>query len=156
MLVGSVSNCLNSFSGFCDGLHIVEDYRINSTPFIFATAVPALLTFSISEGINIPHRGNHGPLASCSAAALHPPVVYNDVSIHDCEGANPAIPVPHDTPAFDIRVWVTVARWLRRHQLIDTWPIICLAVTTALSHKECEHAAGAIKAAVTKVLAMWN
>jgi serine palmitoyltransferase len=50
-------------------------------------------------------------------------------------------------------VWITRARHLRGQELVEARPSIRLAVTSALSRKECEQAAGVIKAAVTKVLA---
>ena len=49
-------------------------------------------------------------------------------------------------------VWITRGRRLRGLELVETRPSIRLAVTAALSCKECERAAGVIKAAVTKVL----
>ena len=49
-------------------------------------------------------------------------------------------------------VWITRARRLRGQEIVESRPSIRLAVTAALSHKECERAAGVIKAAVTKVL----
>ncbi|KAF8271056.1 serine palmitoyltransferase [Lactarius quietus] len=86
------------------------------------------------------------------------------------KASNPAIPAPRDAPSFDIAgeervlqdiveevlaqgVWITRARRLRGQELIETRPSIRLAVTSALSRKECERAAGVIKSAVTKVLA---
>ena len=45
-------------------------------------------------------------------------------------------------------VWITRARRLRGQELVEVWPSIRLAVTAALSRKECERAA-----AVTRVLA---
>ena len=82
---------------------------------------------------------------------------------------NPATPAPRETPSFDIAgeerllqdivdevlaqgVWITRARRLRGQEPVETRPSIRLAVTAALSRKECERAAGVIKAAVTKVL----
>ena len=54
MLIGSVSNRLNSSGGFCTGSRIFVDHqRINGTFFVFSAAVPALLAVSASEGINI-------------------------------------------------------------------------------------------------------
>ncbi|TFY83161.1 hypothetical protein EWM64_g853 [Hericium alpestre] len=54
MLVGSVSNTLNSAGGFCAGSKIIVDHqRINGTSFVFSAAVPALLAVSASEGINM-------------------------------------------------------------------------------------------------------
>ena len=50
-------------------------------------------------------------------------------------------------------VWITRARRLRGQELVESRPRIRLAVTAALSPKECERAAGVIKVAVTKVLA---
>jgi hypothetical protein len=47
---------------------------------------------------------------------------------------------------------ITPARRLRGQELLESRPSIRLAVTAALSRKECERAAGVIKAAVAKVL----
>jgi serine palmitoyltransferase len=83
---------------------------------------------------------------------------------------NPMTPAPREPPSFDIAgeervlqdivdevlsqgVWITRARRLRGQELVEARPSIRLAVTAALSRKECERAAGVIKATVTKVLA---
>ena len=83
---------------------------------------------------------------------------------------NPATPAPREPPSFDIAgeervlqdimdevlaqgVWITRARRLRGQELVEVRPSIRLAVTAALSRKECERAAAVIKAAATKVLA---
>jgi serine palmitoyltransferase len=83
---------------------------------------------------------------------------------------NPMTPSPREPLSFDIAgeervlqdivdevlaqgVWITRARRLRGRELVEARPRIRLAVTAALSRKECERAAGFIKAAVTKVLA---
>ncbi|KAH9018455.1 serine palmitoyltransferase [Lactarius hengduanensis] len=82
---------------------------------------------------------------------------------------NPATPAPRDSPLFDIAgeehllqdivdealaqgVWTTRARRLRGQELAEARPSIRLAVTAALSRKECERAASVIKAAVVKVV----
>ncbi|KAH9060420.1 hypothetical protein EDB83DRAFT_2224261, partial [Lactarius deliciosus] len=81
---------------------------------------------------------------------------------------NPATPAPRDARSFtageerllqDIvdealaqGVWTTRARRLRGQELVEARPSIRLAVTAALSRKECERAAGVIKAAVVKVV----
>ncbi|KAH8980690.1 serine palmitoyltransferase [Lactarius akahatsu] len=61
-IIGSVANTLNSSGGFCAGSRIVkktcdeqlcDHQHINSTSFVFSAAVPALLTVSASDGINI-------------------------------------------------------------------------------------------------------
>jgi serine palmitoyltransferase len=49
-------------------------------------------------------------------------------------------------------VWINRARRLRGKELVESRPNIRLVVAIALSRKECERAAGVIKAAVTKVL----
>ena len=49
-------------------------------------------------------------------------------------------------------VWVTRARRLRGQEIVEARPSIRLAVTAALSRKECERAAGVVKAAAVKVL----
>ena len=50
-------------------------------------------------------------------------------------------------------VWITRARRLRGQEVVEARPSIRLAVTAALSRKECERAAGVVKAAAVKVLA---
>ena len=86
---------------------------------------------------------------------------------------NTSTPAPREPPSFDIAdeervlqdiveevlaqaVWITRARRLRGQELIEVRPSIRLAVTAALSRKECERASAVIKAAVTKVLAKWK
>jgi serine palmitoyltransferase len=49
-------------------------------------------------------------------------------------------------------VWITRARRLRGQEVVEARPSIRLAVTAALSRKECERAAGIVKAAAVKVL----
>jgi len=95
------------------------------------------------------------PLAPPSSAAAKP--------------SNPASPVARDAPAFDIAaeerllqdivdealaqgMWITRARRLRGQEAVEARPSIRLAVTAALSRKECERAAGVVKAAAVKVL----
>jgi serine palmitoyltransferase len=90
--------------------------------------------------------------------------------LRSAKSPNPATPASRDAPSFDIAgeerllqdivdevlaqgVWITRARRLRGQELVESRPSIRLAVTAALSRKECERAAGVIKAAVTKVLA---
>ncbi|KAH8986390.1 pyridoxal phosphate-dependent transferase [Lactarius hatsudake] len=82
---------------------------------------------------------------------------------------NPATPAPRDAPSFDIAgeerllqdivdealaqgVWTTRARRLRGQELVEARPSIRLAVTAALSRKECERAASVIEASVMKAL----
>jgi len=84
--------------------------------------------------------------------------------------SNPASAAPRDAPSFDIAVeerllqdivdealaqgvWITRARRLRGQEAIEPRPSIRLAVSAALTRKECERAAGVVKAAVVKVLA---
>ena len=50
-------------------------------------------------------------------------------------------------------VWTTRVRRLCGQELVEVRPSIRLAVTAALSRKECERAAAVMTAAVTKVLA---
>ncbi|KAI9438087.1 hypothetical protein H4582DRAFT_1952629 [Lactarius indigo] len=117
------------------------------------------------DGITIPlhaaspiihiHLRSAATLSASTPASAKPP--------------NPATPTPRDGPSFDIAgeeripqgivdetlaqgVWITRARRLRGQELVEARPSIRLAVTAALSRKECERAAGVIKAAVVKVL----
>ncbi|KAI0251514.1 serine palmitoyltransferase [Lactifluus subvellereus] len=83
--------------------------------------------------------------------------------------SNSASPAGRDAQSFDIvteerllqdivdealaqGVWITRARRLRGQEVVEARPSIRLAVTAALSRKECERAAGVIKAAAVKVL----
>ncbi|KAH9060246.1 serine palmitoyltransferase [Lactarius vividus] len=154
MIIGSVANGLNSSGGFCAGSRIVVDHQhINSTSFVFSAVVPALLAVSASRGDK--HPAEHGIDPEHATGEPKPP--------------NPATPAPRDAPSFNIAgeecllqeivdealgqgVWTTRARRLRGQELVEARPSIRLAVTAALSRKECERAAGVIKAAVVKVL----
>ena len=179
MLVGSVANGLNSSGGFCAGSRAVVDHqRINVTSFVFAAAVPALAV-SASGGINILRnipsehstreraryprsarldRCRHDSLAHRLADHPHLAAFCNALRIRVRQARETRDPAPRDGVSFDIAgnervlqdivdevlaqgVWITRAR-----------PSIRLAVTAALSRKECERAAGVIKAAVAKVL----
>ncbi|KAH8986387.1 serine palmitoyltransferase [Lactarius hatsudake] len=151
MIIGSVANTLNSSGGFCAGSRIVVDHQhINSTSFVFSAAVPALLAVSASEGINI-LRNTPSILSTLQE------------NVRDPGAAEPC------EPSFDIAseerllqdivdealaqgVWTTRARRLRGQELVEARPSIRLAVTTALSRKECERAASVIKAAAVKVV----
>ena len=56
MLVGSVANDFNSFSGFWAGSRIIVDHqlkRIDGTLFVFSPAVWEFLAVSALEGINV-------------------------------------------------------------------------------------------------------
>jgi serine palmitoyltransferase len=129
MLVGSVSNGLNSSAGFCTGSHIVVDHQcINGTSFVIFATVPALHAVSASEGIII---------------------LRNTPSIFSTQQET----VRTIRAVVAQGVWITHACRLRGQELVEARPSIRLAVTAALSRKECEHAAGVIKAGVTKVLA---
>ena len=91
------------------------------------------------------------------------------LSVAALKSPNPATAASRDAPSFDIPgeerllqdivdevlaqgVWITRARRLRGQELVESRPSIRLAVAAALSRKECERAAGVIKAAVTKVV----
>ena len=114
------------------------------------------------EAITIPSHAA-SPIIHIHLRSVMPPVSAS------AKAPNPATPAPREAPSFDIAdeerllqdivdevlaqgVWITRARRLRGQELVETRPSIRLAVTAALSRKECERAAGVIKAAVTKVL----
>ncbi|KAH9029591.1 hypothetical protein EDB85DRAFT_1965833, partial [Lactarius pseudohatsudake] len=69
---------------------------------------------------------------------------------------NPATPAPRDAPSFDIageeRLLQDIVEEALAQELVEARPSIRLAVTAALSRKECERAASVIKAAVVKVV----
>ncbi|KAH8983832.1 hypothetical protein EDB86DRAFT_3119660 [Lactarius hatsudake] len=169
--------------------------HINSTSFIFSAAVPALLTVSASEGVNILRntpsilstlqenvRTIRAVLDTVEAITIpsHPasPIIHTHLrSAPMCSAStsgstkppNPATPAPHNALSFDTAgeehllqdivdealtqgMWTTRAWWLRGQELVKACPSIQLAVMAALSRKECERAAGVIKAAVVKVV----
>jgi serine palmitoyltransferase len=83
--------------------------------------------------------------------------------------SNPASAAPRDAPSFDVAVeerllqdivdealaqgvWITRARRLRGQETVESRPSIRLAVSAALTRKECDRAAGVVKVAVVKVL----
>ena len=103
------------------------------------------------------------------ATHLHPLTLSAPVTTVAAKPSNPASPEPRDAPTFDIAVeerllqdivdealaqgvWITRARRLRGQEVVEARPSIRLAVTAALSRKECERAAGVVKAAAVKVL----
>ena len=83
--------------------------------------------------------------------------------------SNPASVKPRDPPQFNVEleekllqdvvdealaqgVMLTRAKRLRGQELIEARPSIRLAISAALSRKDCEKAAGVIKAAFVKVI----
>lgn len=83
--------------------------------------------------------------------------------------SNPLSVKPRDPPQYDVEqeerllqdiveealaqgVMVTRAKRLRGQELIDVRPSIRLAITAALSRKDCEKAASVVKAAFVKVI----
>ncbi|KAH9983383.1 serine palmitoyltransferase [Russula compacta] len=104
------------------------------------------------------------------ATHLHPLALPNAlVATATAKPSNPTSPEPRDAPTFDFvveerllqdivdealaqGVWITRARRLRGQEVVEARPSIRLAVTAALSRKECERAAGVVKAAAVKVL----
>ena len=116
-----------------------------------------------------PDRRCHDPLARRLADHRHPVGSVTPSASTSTNPVNPATPAPCDALSFDIAseerllqdmvdevlgqgVWITPARRLRVQELVEAPPSIRLAATAALSRKECERAAGVIKAAVAKVL----
>ncbi|KAH9164377.1 serine palmitoyltransferase [Lactarius sanguifluus] len=174
MIVGSVANGLNS-GGFCAGSRIVMDHQhINGASFVFSTAVPVLLAEDVCailsvldqvEAITIPTHAA-SPIIHIylwSAAMLSAPAFAS------AEPPDPATPAPRGASSSGIPgkerlqqgivggalaqgIWTDQARRLRGKELIEARPSIWLAVTAALSRKECERDAGVIKATVVKVL----
>jgi serine palmitoyltransferase len=85
------------------------------------------------------------------------------------KASDPASPVPRDPLTFDMAVegrllqdivdealaqdvWITGAQQLRGQEAVKPYPSIQLAVSAALLRKECERAAGVVKAAAMKAL----
>ena len=117
-----------------------------------------------------PRRRDHLPSHAASLIIhihLRSPAHSSAVTL---KAPNTSTPAPREPPSFDIAdeervlqdiveevltqgVWITRARRLRGQELVEVRPRIRLALTAALSRKECERTAAVIKAAVTKVLA---
>ena len=83
--------------------------------------------------------------------------------------SNPLLVKPRDPPQFNVElderilqevvdealaqgVLITRAKRLRGQELIEARPSVRLAITAALSRKDCEKAAGVVKAAFVKVV----
>ncbi|KAH9034399.1 serine palmitoyltransferase [Lactarius deliciosus] len=194
MIVGSLTNGLNSSGGFCAGSRIVVDHqRNNGTSFIFSEAVPVGLAVSASAGIDILRntpsilrklRTNVRAIRAILDQAItipshaDSPIIHihlrSAVTISASTSAsekppNPVTFAPPEAPSFVITgeerllldivmkalaqdVWITRARRLHGQGLVEARPSIRLAVTSALSRRECRRVAGVIKAAVVKVL----
>ena len=140
----------------------------------------ASTSFGTRRPFSAPWRtsGPSGPYWTGSTRSSHAasPIIHIHLrspapsSAATLKAPNPSTPAPREPPSFDIAgeervlqdivdevlaqgVWITRARCLRGQELVEVRPSIRLAVTAALSRKECERAAAIIKAAVTKVLA---
>ncbi|KAG5641098.1 hypothetical protein DXG03_006035 [Asterophora parasitica] len=132
MLVGSVAIGLSSSGGFCAGSQTVVDHqRINGPSFVFSASMPALLSVSASEGINI-LRSTPSILTTlqdnvraaraildrveCITIPSHPasPIIHMHIrapptsSLHPASAAaattkpsNPTSPVPRDASTWD-------------------------------------------------------
>ncbi|KAH9025900.1 pyridoxal phosphate-dependent transferase [Lactarius hengduanensis] len=149
MIIGSVANTLNSLGGFCAGSRIAINI-LRNMPSILSTLQENVRTIRAVldrvEAITIPshpaspiihiHLRSAATLSASTSVSAKPP--------------NPATPAPHDAPLFDI-----AGEERQLQDIVDdalAQGVIRLAVTAALSRKECERAAGVIKAAVVKVL----
>ncbi|KAH9016170.1 hypothetical protein EDB84DRAFT_1632326, partial [Lactarius hengduanensis] len=142
---------------------------LRNTPSILSTlqenvrAIRAVL--DPVKAITIPSH----PASPIIHTHLHSAPMRSASTSASAKPPNPATPAPRDAPSFNTAgeerllqdivdealaqgVWTTRARRLRGQELVEARPSIRLAVTAALSRKECEHAAGVIKAAVVKVV----
>lgn len=117
---------------------------------LFTIRTPAeLASSSSSSTLALPTASHHGP-------GKH-------------SHSNPTSVQPRDAPEFDIEaeerlcqevvdecmaqgVWINRAKRLRGQEWLECRPSVKICVTAGLSRKECEKAAGVIKAAVVKVL----
>ena len=101
----------------------MDYHRINGTSYVFSAAVPALLTVSASEGIDIPRNMLSVLIAlqenmHAIRAVLHrvkaikipshvaSPIIHihlrSAASSASAKAANPATPTPREVPLFDI------------------------------------------------------
>ncbi|KAH8986394.1 hypothetical protein EDB86DRAFT_3082856 [Lactarius hatsudake] len=162
MIIESVANGLNSLGGFCAGsLSASEGINIlRNTPSILSTlqenvrAIRAVL--DLVEAITFPSHAVSPIVHIClrSAATLS---ASTSVS---AKPPNPATPAPRDAPSSRVRSAYCRISWMRRSRKAcgplgrgkERSRRAQAFVTAALSRKECERAAGVIKAAVVKVL----
>ncbi|KAI9435938.1 hypothetical protein H4582DRAFT_2100033 [Lactarius indigo] len=159
IIVGSVANGLNS-SGFSalPVLALVLAVSASEGTIILRNA-PSILAITIPSHATSPivyiYLRSSSTLAPTSVSAKPP---------------NPATPAPGEAPSFDIvdeqrllqdlvdealaqGVRTACARRLYGQEPFEARPNTRLGMTAGLSRKECERAAGVIKAAVAKVLA---
>ncbi|KAG6837531.1 hypothetical protein H0H93_007712 [Arthromyces matolae] len=132
MIIGSVAIGLCSSGGFCAGSQTVVDHqRINGTSFVFSASMPALLSVSASEGINLLRstpsilttlqenvRAAHAVLdrVDCITVPSHPasPIIHINIrspssSLHPSSASlplspkpsNPSSPLPRDASHWD-------------------------------------------------------
>jgi serine palmitoyltransferase len=161
----SVTNSLNSSGGFDAGSYIVVDHqRINGTSFVFSVAVPALRNIRLG---GYQHPSEHLSTGTLQENVRRIRAVLDCVdaitTLKDClKVPKTASPVPRDAMSFKFDIAgkeyvlqdiidnmlahgmrIARAHCLRRQELVvEARLSILLAVTAALSRKECERAAG--------------
>ncbi|EIN14688.1 serine palmitoyltransferase [Punctularia strigosozonata HHB-11173 SS5] len=177
MLVVDLSKGLGGSGGFCAGSRIASDHqRANATSYVFSASMPGLLAVSASESINI-LRNSPSILSTLqeNIRAVRAILDRVDCLVIPSHPASPIIHlyptsiVPTPAPSFDVAleerllqeivdealaqgVLITRAKRLRGQEMVDARPSIRLAITAALTRKECEKAANLVKAAAIKVL----
>lgn len=144
---------------------------LRSTPSILSTlhenirAVRAIL--DRVDCINIPSH----PVSATIHLQIRWPTLQIPVASNGSPSkpSNPLSVKPRDAPQYNVEleekllqdiveealaqgVMVTRAKRLRGQELIDVRPSIRLAITAALSRKDCEKAASVVKAAFVKVI----
>jgi 7-keto-8-aminopelargonate synthetase-like enzyme len=111
------------------------------------------------------HRHSLARLSHAASPIFH--IHLRKSSSATLKAQNTTTPAPREPLSFDIAgeermredivdevlapgVWITRARCLRERELVEARPSIRLAVTAVRSRKECEGAAGIIKAVVSE------
>ncbi|EGO01287.1 hypothetical protein SERLA73DRAFT_179434 [Serpula lacrymans var. lacrymans S7.3] len=172
MLIGSVANGLCSGGGFCAGsMNVVDHQRINAPSFVYSASMPALLATTASAAIT--HLRNTPSVLTMLQENIRTLRSVLDKANGITVLGHPASPIVH----FQLRssqggsyegesrvlqeivedalaqgVLLTRAKHLKGQELIEMPPTIRIAVTSAMTKKEVEKAAGVVKTSIARVL----
>ncbi|RIA91604.1 serine palmitoyltransferase [Glomus cerebriforme] len=174
MIVGSMCHALCSSGGFCSGsFEITEHQRISGPAYCYSASLPAMLTVSATESINILKQNPGLPslikfntslfkqlLANVKYLTLNSskdsPVIHlridNEVvRVGDIQDKERCLQDIVDE-VMNNGILLTRAKYVRFQELFDIEPSIRICISASFTKKEIEKAASIIKNAATKVL----
>ncbi|CAG8547009.1 11088_t:CDS:10 [Funneliformis mosseae] len=174
MIVGSMCNALCSSGGFCSGsFEITEHQRISGLAYCYSASLPAMLTVSASESLNILKRNPQFPLTINQNTILFKQILKNvKYLLLNCSKDSPVIHLRINEEivrvgdiqdkerclqdivdeAINNGILLTRAKYVRSQELFGVEPSIRICISAGFTKKEIEKAASVIKNAVTKVL----